>query len=124
MMRMLLAVALGGIVGTLMRFGISLWVSNQWPRHFYFATLTVNLAGCLIIGFLYAHFLARPEVSPELRGALIIGFLGSLTTFSSFSLDSLRLLESGQVLTALLYTSGSVVGGLLAAWAGLALARL
>ena len=100
-MRMLLAVALGGIVGTLMRFGISLWVSNQWPRHFYFATLTVNLAGCLIIGF-----------------------LGSLTTFSSFSLDSLRLLESGQVLTALLYTSGSVVGGLLAAWAGLALARL
>ncbi|MCF7202632.1 fluoride efflux transporter CrcB [Pseudomonas oligotrophica] len=124
MMRMAIAVALGGIFGTLIRLAMSLWVGGQWPRHFYFATLAVNLVGCLLIGFLYAHFLTRPEVSPELRGALIIGFLGALTTFSSFSLDSLRLLESGQVLTAFLYIGTSVIGGLLATWAGLALGRL
>ncbi len=123
-MRMAIAVALGGIVGTLIRLAMSMWVGGQWPRHFYFATLAVNLVGCLLIGFLYAHFLTRPEVSPELRGALIIGFLGALTTFSSFSLDSLRLLESGQVLTAFLYIGTSVIGGLLATWAGLALGRL
>lgn len=84
----------------------------------------MNLLGCLLIGYLYATFLARPDISPELRGALIIGFLGALTTFSSFSLDALRLLESGQLATAFAYVGGSVLGGLLAALAGLALARL
>ncbi|MAK86800.1 fluoride efflux transporter CrcB [Stutzerimonas kunmingensis] len=124
MIRMAFAVACGGVIGTLLRFALAIWVSNQWPRHFYLATLAVNLLGCLLIGYLYATFLARPDISPELRGALIIGFLGALTTFSSFSLDALRLLESGQLTTAFAYVGGSVFGGLLAAWAGLALARL
>lgn len=124
MIRMALAVVAGGVVGTLIRFGVATWVSAHWPRHFYLATLAVNLLGCLLIGYLYAFFLARPDISPELRGGLIIGFLGALTTFSSFSLDGLRLLESGQLATAFGYIGVSVLGGLLAAWAGLALARL
>ena len=124
MIRMALAVVAGGVVGTLMRFGVATWVSAQWPRHFYLATLAVNLLGCLLIGYLYAFFLARPDISPELRGGLIIGFLGALTTYSSFSLDGLRLLESGQFATAFGYIGVSVLGGLLAAWAGLTLARL
>ena len=124
MIRMALAVAAGGVVGTLIRFGVSTWVSAQWPKHFYLATLAVNVLGCLLIGYLYASFLQRPDLSPELRGGLIIGFLGALTTFSSFSLDGLRLMESGQAATAFSYIGVSVFGGLLAAWAGLALARL
>ena len=84
MIRMALAVAAGGVVGTLIRFGVSTWVSAQWPKHFYLATLAVNVLGCLLIGYLYASFLQRPDLSPELRGGLIIGFLGALTTFSSF----------------------------------------
>ena len=124
MIRMALAVAAGGVVGTLIRFGVSTWVSAQWPKHFYLATLAVNVLGCLLIGYLYASFLQRPDLSPELRGGLIIGFLGALTPFSSFSLDGLRLLESGQAATAFSYIGVSVFGGLLAAWAGLALARL
>ncbi|NHW02008.1 MULTISPECIES: fluoride efflux transporter CrcB [Stutzerimonas stutzeri group] len=124
MIRMVLAVTCGGVIGTLLRFAISTWVSTLWPRQFYLATLAVNLIGCLLIGYLYATFLLRPEISPELRGALIIGFLGALTTFSSFSLDALRLLESGQIAIAFGYLACSVLGGLLAAWAGLALARL
>ncbi|MCQ4276222.1 fluoride efflux transporter CrcB [Stutzerimonas degradans] len=124
MIRMVLAVTCGGVIGTLLRFAISTWVSTQWPRQFYLATLAVNLIGCLLIGYLYATFLLRPEISPELRGALIIGFLGALTTFSSFSLDALRLLESGQIAIAFGYLACSVLGGLLAAWVGLALARL
>ncbi|QUE77951.1 fluoride efflux transporter CrcB [Stutzerimonas stutzeri] len=124
MIRMALAVAAGGVVGTLIRFGIATWVSTHWPRHFHLATLAVNLLGCLLIGYLYASFLARPDISPELRGGLIIGFLGALTTFSSFSLDGLRLLESGQLATAFGYIGVSVLGGLMAAWAGLTLARL
>jgi len=124
MIRMVFAVTCGGVIGTLLRFAVATWVSTQWPRHFYLATLAVNLLGCLLIGYLYATFLTRPDISPELRGALIIGFLGALTTFSSFSLDALRLLESGQVTTAFGYIGSSVLGGLLATWAGLTLARL
>ena len=78
MIRMVLAVAAGGVVGTLIRFGVSTWVSTQWPRHFFFATLAVNLLGCLLIGYLYASFLHRPELSPEMRSGLIVGFLGAL----------------------------------------------
>lgn len=124
MIRMVIAVAAGGLVGTLIRFCVASWVSAHWPRHFFLATLAVNLIGCLVIGYLYSAFMVRPDISPELRGGLIIGLLGALTTFSSFSLDGLRLLESGQFATAFGYIGISVLGGLLAAWAGLTLGRL
>ena len=123
-MRVLLAVVAGGVLGTLIRFGVSTWVASSWPRHFYLATLAVNLIGCLAIGYLYATFLLRPECSPELRNGLMIGFLGALTTFSSFSIDGLRLFESGQIGMAFIYLAASVIGGVLAAWVGLTLGRL
>lgn len=120
---LLLSVSLGGVAGTLLRFATANWVSAHWPRHFYLGTLAVNIVGCLLIGFLYGLFLQRPEVPIELRAGLIVGFLGGLTTFSSFSLDTLRLLESGQVPLALGYAAISVLGGLLATWAGLTLTK-
>lgn len=124
MIKLLLSVSLGGVLGTLLRFGTGLWVTAHWPRHAYLATLLVNLLGCLAIGYLYGYFLQRPELPVELRTALMVGLLGGLTTFSSFSLDTLKLVESGQVGLALGYLALSVFGGLLVAWLGLCLARL
>ncbi|MET1076505.1 MAG: fluoride efflux transporter CrcB [Pseudomonas sp.] len=124
MIGVVLAVATGGMAGTLLRFVTGNWINAHWPQHFYLATLAVNLLGCLAIGYLYAVFLVRPEVPLALRAGLIVGVLGGLTTFSSFSLDSLRLLESGQGLQACLYAALSVFGGLLATWGGLSLGRL
>ncbi|MWV17352.1 fluoride efflux transporter CrcB [Pseudomonas sp. L-22-4S-12] len=124
MIGVVIAVALGGMAGTLLRFFTSNWVSANWPQHFYGATLAVNIAGCLLIGSLYGLFLLRPEVPLELRAGLIVGFLGGLTTFSSFSLDTLRLLESGQAPLAIGYALLSVLGSLLATWAGLTLTKL
>ncbi|MGP3789825.1 fluoride efflux transporter CrcB [Pseudomonas sp. B392_1p] len=121
MIGVILAVAGGGALGCLLRFASSNWVSAHWPQHFYLATLAVNIAGCLLIGYLYGVFLQRPEWPLELRAGLIVGFLGGLTTFSSFSLDTLRLLESGQLTTAFGYAAASVMVCLLATWAGLAL---
>lgn len=119
-----LAVAAGGAAGSLLRFAVANWVTAHWPQHFYWATLAVNLAGCLLIGYLYGVFLLRPEVPLALRAGLVVGFLGGLTTFSSFSLDTLRLLESGQPATALGYAGLSVCAGLLTTWMGLVLARV
>ncbi|WCD83088.1 fluoride efflux transporter CrcB [Pseudomonas sp. TUM22785] len=123
MIPLVLSVAVGGIAGTLLRFAAGNWVSAHWPRHFYLGTLAVNIVGCLLIGFLYGLFLQRPEVPVEIRAGLMVGFLGGLTTFSSFSLDTLRLLESGQLPLALGYAAVSVLGGLLATWAGLTLTK-
>ena len=124
MIALVAAVSAGGIAGTLLRFAAGNWVNAHWPRHFYLGTLAVNLIGCLLIGLLYGLFLHRPLVPVELRAGLIVGFLGGLTTFSSFSMDTVRLLESGQAPLAFGYASLSVVGGLLATWAGLTLTKL
>lgn len=84
MIQTILAVSIAGIAGTLLRFAAGTWVSANWPRHFYTATLAVNLVGCLIIGLLYGWFLLRPEVPIEVRAGLIVGFVGGLTTFFVF----------------------------------------
>lgn len=120
----IIAVTFGGIVGTLLRFATGTIVSAHWPRYFYAGTLAVNIVGCLLIGYLYGLFLIRPEIPVEVRSGLIVGFIGGLTTFSSFSLDTVRLLESGQALTAIGYCGISVFGGLFATWAGLALTKI
>ena len=124
MIGVLFAVAGGGALGSLLRFATSNWVSAHWPQHFYLATLAVNVAGCLLIGYLFGLFLLRPDWPLELRAGLIVGFLGGLTTFSSFSLDTLRLLESGQLSSAFGYAGASVLLSLLATWTGLALHKL
>ncbi|QEY63404.1 fluoride efflux transporter CrcB [Metapseudomonas lalkuanensis] len=124
MIGLVLAVSAGGVAGTLLRFATGNLVATYWPRYFYAGTLAVNIVGCLLIGYLYGLFLLRPEVPVEIRSGLMVGFLGGLTTFSSFSLDTLRLLESGQLPLAMGYAALSVLGGLLATWAGLILTKI
>lgn len=123
MIKILMAVALGGALGSCLRFLSSAWVTAHWPRHYYLATFSVNLLGCFAIGALSALFLLRTDLPLALRTGLTVGVLGGLTTFSSFSLEVLRLVESGQSGTAMAYLFGSVAGGLLAAWAGMSLVR-
>lgn len=124
MIQVAMAVAVGGALGSLLRFLVSSWVVDNWPRHFYLGTFAVNLLGCFAIGFLSAVFLLRADIPLPLRTGLTVGVLGGLTTFSSFSLEVVTLLESGQHGTAVGYLLGSVLGGLAAAWLGMTLARL
>jgi CrcB protein len=119
----LIAIASGGAAGALLRFWVSNGVHSLLGRGFPYGTLTVNVLGSLAMGFLYVLLLERTTVSPELRGALLIGFLGAFTTFSTFSIETLNLLEQAEALKAGLNILLSVVACLLACWFGLAVGR-
>jgi len=114
-------VALGGALGALARYGISGWVYDRMGESFPWGTLVVNLVGCLALG-LVIRWLQVSAVSPEVRPFLTIGVLGAFTTFSTFSYETVALLQEGQWLRAGLYMGGSVVLGLIAMLAGMALA--
>ncbi|MEW8028372.1 MAG: fluoride efflux transporter CrcB, partial [Candidatus Thiodiazotropha sp.] len=99
-MNQLIAIASGGAVGALFRFWVSSGVYSLLGRGFPYGTLVVNVLGSLVMGFLYVLLLERTTVSPEMRGALLIGFLGAFTTFSTFSIETLNLLEQAELLKA------------------------
>ncbi|MCU0935977.1 MAG: fluoride efflux transporter CrcB [Gammaproteobacteria bacterium] len=118
-----LAIALGGAAGSVLRYAASLGVYGLFGRGFPYGTLVVNVMGCLVMGFLYVWFVERSAVSAELRAGVLIGVLGGFTTFSSFSIETLGLIETGAHLRAALNVLASVVLCLVATWVGLVLAR-
>lgn len=124
-MTTVLSIALFGALGCLTRYWLSSWVNRLLGQHsFPYATLTVNLLGAFLIGLLIEFSLRSTLISHNLRVALTIGFLGGLTTFSTFSIETFTLLERGQLLIAFGNMLLSVALCLLATWGGIAVARL
>ena len=117
------AIALGGALGAVSRYGVSSaayqWLGQSFPH----GTLLVNALGSLTMGFLSVLLLHRFQVSEEIRIGLLAGFLGSFTTFSTFAMDTLHLVASDALVKALLYVMLSVILCILGAWAGLTAAR-
>lgn len=122
-MLQLFAIAVGGAIGAVLRFGLSTSVYRWLGRDFPYGTLTVNVIGSLLIGFLATLFIDRLMLSVEWRTAILVGFIGAFTTFSTFSLETLALMENGEPLRALLNILLSVVLCLSATWIGLTLGR-
>ena len=118
-----LAIAGGGALGALMRFWVSNGVYAWLGRGFPYGTLVVNLLGSLAMGFLYVLFLERMTASPEMRGALLIGFLGAFTTFSTFSIETMNLIEQADYWKAGANMLISVVVCVSAAWLGMLIGR-
>lgn len=123
MLKTLLFIAGGGAVGAVMRYGASLGVYSLLGRGFPYGTLFVNVAGSLLMGFLGVVMLERYNISPEWRAAILVGLLGSFTTFSTFSIETLNLLESGDLFRASLNIVISIVICLFAVWLGVVLGR-
>ncbi|HFQ92134.1 MAG TPA: fluoride efflux transporter CrcB [Chromatiales bacterium] len=122
-MNQALAIAAGGAAGALLRYWTSLGVHSLLGRGFPYGTLTVNVAGSLLMGLLFVLFVERLNLGSEWRAAILIGLLGSFTTFSTFSIETLNLLEQGETLKALLNILLSVTLCLGAAWLGIITGR-
>jgi CrcB protein len=120
-MRPLLFVGIGGGIGSMFRYVISVFVGRHVPIVFPFGTFLVNCSGCFLIGMFYSLATKYTGFNPEWRLFLITGVCGGYTTFSTYSYDGLVLLRQGSNLSFLLYVIGSVVLGLLATFAGAAL---
>lgn len=114
----LAAVAAGGAVGASLRYGAGLAAKTGFGDSFPYGTLGVNLLGCLLIGFAAGLLPEGGGPRASLRLFLIVGCLGGFTTFSSFGLETLRLIDEGRLLAAAGYVSGSNVGGLLLCFVG------
>ena len=123
-MNQLIAVALGGSCGAVARFLVSSGLYHWLGRGFPYGTLVVNVVGSFLIGLLTeALVLQRAAITLEYRAAILVGFIGAFTTFSTFSLETLYLIEQGSLTKAALNIVASVVGCLLAVWIGLLCGR-
>ncbi|EJL57514.1 protein CrcB [Rhizobium sp. CF122] len=116
-------VAVGGAIGSVLRYYVSQWALRLAGPAFPWGTLTVNVVGCFVIGVFAEMIIRRFDASPELRLLLITGFLGGFTTFSAFSLDAISLFERGAVVSGAVYIVASVGLSMAGVIAGLALMR-
>lgn len=117
-MKDFLFVGLGGFIGSILRYGIGVVCLRQFPKYFQSGTLMVNLMGSLLIGLLAGYFL-KNQTSPFSNLFLITGFCGGFTTFSTFSLDNLKLIKEGLYLQFAAYSIGSLILGILLCAIGL-----
>jgi fluoride exporter len=118
-----LLIGLGGFAGAISRYAVDTAVSARVDGAFPWGTFLVNVSGSFLLGLLYAVIAERALLPEEVRGPLLIGFIGAYTTFSTYMLETWRLVEAGSIGTALLYVLGSVGVGLVAVVVGLGIGR-
>lgn len=119
-----LIVAAGGALGSVGRYLVGIFAIRLWGPNFPWGTFVVNIVGSLLIGLLVEAVARALNQSAEMRIFIVTGFLGGFTTFSSFSLDAMNLIERGDVVPAILYIVASVGIALVAVFAGLSIGRL
>jgi len=115
----IIQIALGGALGSVLRYGLGIQAARMFGTGFPVGTMTSNLLGSLVMGLVVGGLGARFGAAPF----VMVGLLGGFTTFSTFSLDAVGLIERGQVMLATLYIGGSVIGGIGGLVLGLALGR-
>ena len=124
MTRLLLLIGIGGFIGSVARYLLQQFIYRFYPASFPVGTLSVNLLGCLLIGIFYALSEKGNLLSPEWRMFLTTGLCGGFTTFSTFSYESVQLLNDGEFVYVIVYATASVLFGILATIAGIWVMRM
>lgn len=119
----LLFIGLGGFAGAISRYLVDGFVADRTAGAFPWGTLAVNLSGSFVLGLLFAMTAERAILPADIRGPVMIGFIGAYTTFSTFMLESWVLIENGSYVPAIANLGGSIVLGLAAVLAGLTIGR-
>jgi CrcB protein len=120
----IIAVAIGGSIGSTARYLVSVWAAERFGADFPYGTLIVNVVGCFIIGIFMTLTTERFIVNPYWRLLITVGFVGGLTTFSSFSYETFRVLEDSNMIMALYNIGLNLLLGFAATWIGIGVARL
>jgi CrcB protein len=120
----ILVVAVGGSIGAVSRYLVSTWAAERFGASFPYGTLIVNVVGCFIIGIFMTMTTERFIINPYWRLLITVGFVGGLTTFSSFSYETFRLLEDADMMMAFYNIALNLVLGFFATWLGIGAARL
>jgi CrcB protein len=123
-MKYLIFIALGGASGAVSRYLLANWAHELWEGRLPVGTLLVNLLGSAAIGVVYVLLVEKQFLHPDWRGVLMVGFLGAFTTFSTFSLETISLMEAGHWVHALGYMLASTVLCVLCAGAAIYLTRI
>ena len=118
-----IAVALGGALGALARYAAGLGAVALLGHGFPYGTLLINIAGSFAIGLSYVFIVEAGNIDGVHRALIMVGFLGAFTTFSTFSLDTLQLVEAGEIAKSLLNVMSNLLLCFLACWLGLLVAR-
>ncbi len=116
-------VAIGSALGGVARFLLSTAIQQKAGTVFPIGTLLVNISGSLLLGFLMSYALSTTAISPEVRGLLTAGFCGGFTTFSTFTYETMLLVEEGELGRAALYVLVSVIVSLIGVYLGITAAR-
>ncbi len=114
-MNIWLAIFIGGGLGSLSRFGVTKLVLSQWAGKFPMGTLAANILSCIVMGLVMGMF-AHKITSPELRALILVGFCGGFSTFSTFSLETFQLMETGHYYVALANVLISIFTCVLVLW--------
>lgn len=120
----LVLVAVGGSIGAVTRYLVSVWAADRFGANFPYGTLIVNVVGCFIIGAFMTVATERLVLNPYWRLLITVGFVGGLTTFSSFSYETFSLLEDANLMMAFYNVALNLVLGFFATWLGIGLVRL
>lgn len=124
MMKTLFYIAIGGAIGSVLRYLTSVLVNKYWSTSFPLATFLANVIGCFLIGFLMGILENNHLTNSNLKWFLITGFCGGFTTFSTFGLENINLFQNQNSAMAFLYVGASVIVGLASVWLGLFVTKL
>jgi fluoride exporter len=119
----IIMVSLGGVLGVNARYWLGLWITRQFGNSFPYSTFFINISGSFFIGLLATLF-GRWTAHPYIGLAVVVGFLGGYTTFSSYEIETYWLFERREPIRAIVYMLGSVAGGFAAVLLGVLVARL